>query len=115
MNWISPKVRCRYFEEVSLTLHKETFSRALLSLRHLVGQQIGLVGKGEGALDVLSLQSFAGLLEEALHGLEAVLVGGGELGRINLTKALSGPVYAQLGVRAKLLLIHRAQHRRQDR
>src|SRR5215475_13602988 len=114
MNWISPKVRCRYFEEVSLTLHKETFSRALLPLRQLVGQHIGLVGKGEGALDVLSLQSFAGLLEEALHGLEAVLVGGGELGRIDLPEALGGPVYALLGLCPKLLLIHRAQYRGQD-
>src|SRR5262245_28682386 len=114
MNWISPKVRCRYFEEVSLTLHKETFSRALLSLRQLVGQQIGLVGKGEGALDVLSLQSLAGLLGAALHGLEAVLVGGGELGRIDLPEALGGPVYALLGLCPKLLLIHRAQYRGQD-
>ncbi len=38
-------------------------------LAELVGEQIGFIGKGEGALEVLRLKRFTGLFQEALHRL----------------------------------------------
>src|SRR3990170_2470210 len=85
------------------------------ALGQFVHQKVRLVGQGECALDVLRLESLAGLVEEALNGLQAVLLTGRELRGVDLTQSLLGAVDALLGLGAELLLIHSAQHGRQHR
>ena len=56
------------FLDVKFTWARK-FYCAVSAFGQFVRQQVGLVGQGEGTLEVLSLESFPSLFEKALHSL----------------------------------------------